>query len=118
MKLIKKINFALIGIMIPMFAFAETKDIAVDSKLCEVITSLQDVFKTLRILAFIGAAFFIMRWAWEYISAGDVDLAKAKKQGVSLIVGFSLLLLVGILAAGLSSAAGLKFVGCDQMFSL
>jgi len=114
MKIMKRINFAVLGIMMPVFAFA---DVAVDSEMCDLVKSLQNVFKTLRIIAFIGAAFLIMRWGWEYLSKGaEIDLSDVKKKGTALVVGFSLLLLVGIIASALTSASGLKFVGCDDMF--
>jgi len=124
MKIMKKISFALLGIMMPVFAFAvgaadarapSTIDV---SSMCNLILNLQNVFKTLRILAFIGAAFLIMRWGWEYLSKGaEVDLGDVKKKGTALIVGFSMLLLVGIIASALTSAAGLNFINCDTMFN-
>ena len=86
-KIMNKVNFAIIAMMVAMPAFAE-------NPMCELITKMQGVFRLLRTLAFVGAAFFIAGWAWTYISkAGenkDGIVEDIKKKGISLLVGFAL----------------------------
>jgi len=70
--------------------------------ICGLISQMGTVFKTLRTLAFIGAAFCIAGWAWGYISAGSIGdkgawAPELKTKGVALIVGFILLFGVGVL---------------------
>ena len=92
-----KINFAIIAMMVAMPAFAE-------NPMCELITKMQGVFRLLRTLAFVGAAFFIAGWAWTYISkAGenkDGIVEDIKKKGISLLVGFALLFMIGVVDIG------------------
>jgi hypothetical protein len=60
-------------------------------------TEMQGIFKLLRNLAFIGAAFVIAGWAWGYISGGEFKFAEeAKKKGLALLVGFVMLSGVGV----------------------
>ena len=63
---------------------------------------MQGVFKTLRILAFVGAGFIVAKYAWEAITTGTIGGQKTvveglKAVGVPMIVGFVLLFSVGIL---------------------
>ncbi len=120
-KVMNKINFAVLGII--MSASAWAKEINIDTVgggdagngICDLLKSLQSVFNVLRILAFIGAAFYIAGWAWTYISKGEAKLEDVKKQGIGLLVGFSALLLVGIVLSFVMSASGLKVIGCDNI---
>jgi hypothetical protein len=57
-------------------------------------------------LAFIGAAFIIAAWAWDFISAGKVEMKDIKTKGIGMFVGFALLFTIGILVNFLLSAAG------------
>ena len=67
-KLMYKLNFAIVGIMASVPAFAvESEDI------CKLVGELQGVFKIMRTLAFVGAGFLIAKWAWGYIEGGKVD---------------------------------------------
>ena len=117
-----KINFAVLGIMMSASAWA-AKQINIDTVgggdggngICELLQSLQSVFNVLRIMAFIGAAFYIAGWAWEYIKGGEAKLDDVKKKGVGLLIGFSALLLVGIVLSFVMSASGLKIMGCEDI---
>jgi len=115
-KIMNKINFAIVMVMTSeVVAFAKTKrdPIKVEKGVCELITNLHDVFNILRILAFIGAAFYIASWAWGYIKAGEAKMDDVKKQGISLLVGFSALFLIGVALTFVMSAAGMDLLGCD-----
>ena len=118
-KIMNKMNFAVIALMTSLPAFAAEKDFNVGTDMCELIKSLQNVFHILRAAACIGAAFFIAGWAWSYIvNAGDKDkggtVEDLRKKGTSLLVGFSLLFLIGVVLSFIMSAAGLKLVGCTE----
>ncbi|MBR4624078.1 MAG: hypothetical protein IKO56_00910, partial [Alphaproteobacteria bacterium] len=71
-KIMNKINFALIALMVSVPAFAAkdgaSNTITIDNGMCELINRLHGIFSILRILAFVGAAFYIAGWAWKYIS--------------------------------------------------
>ena len=118
-KIMNKMNFAVIALMTSLPAFAAEKDFNVGTDMCELIKSLQNVFHILRAAAFIGAAFFIAGWAWTYISkAGDdksgFSIEDIKKKGTGLLVGFSLLFLIGVVLSFVMSAAGLNLLGCPE----
>lgn len=85
--------------------------------LCELVTKLQGIFHILRILAFVGAGFFIATWAWEYISGpkDGADLIKdIKKKGTGMLIGFLLLFMIGvILSAVIKMAAPGGSLGCE-----
>ena len=101
--LMNKVNFAIIGLMVscPAFAAAANRD-----GLCELINKMKDVFKVLRTLAFIGAAFYIAAWAWDFISKGEAKMDDMKKRGLALLVGFTLLFIIGIILSAVLAAAG------------
>lgn len=109
-KVMNKINFALIAIMASVPAFA-----AGDNGMCAALQKLKGVFNLLRTLAFIGAAFYIAKWAWEYISKGDVKMDEVKDKGTALIVGFSLLFMVGVILSFIMSATGANAIGCPDV---
>lgn len=115
-KVMNKINFVLIAMMTSVSAFAAKTDITVESDMCKLITSLHDVFNVLRIAAFIGAAFYIAGWAWEFIAKpDDAKMDKIKGKGQGLLVGFSLLFIIGAILSFIMSAAGLNLMGCDAL---
>ncbi len=62
---------------------------------CRLVTEMGGLFRTLRALAFVGAAFIIAGWAWEYISSGKVELKDVKEKGIGMLVGFLLLFFIG-----------------------
>jgi len=108
-KIMNKINFALIAIMASVPAFAAGDD------MCAALQKLHGVFNLLRTLAFIGAAFYIAGWAWDFIAKGEAKMDDVKKKGIGLIVGFSLLFLVGVILSFVMSATGAKFIGCPEV---
>lgn len=100
-KLIQKISFA--SLMLTATAgssLAANSDIAanMENNICGLITQMSSLFKTLRTLAFIGAAFIIAGWAWGYISSGKgIDIKDVKDKGIGMLVGFLLLFMVGVI---------------------
>lgn len=110
--ILKKFGFA--GIIV--LAGAGTALAATDtSGLCGLIVQMQGVFKILRTLAFVGAAFFIAQWAWGYISKGDVEMKDLQAKGTGLLVGFVLLFGIGFVLQFLMSSAGMNVLGCEQV---
>ena len=78
---------------------------------CALIAGMQNVFRTLRTLAFAGAAFFIAQWAWGYIKAGDVKMDDVQAKGTGLLVGFTLLFGIGMVLQFLPGISGCAGVG-------
>ena len=87
--------------------------------LCGIINEMYGVFRILRTLAFVGAAFIIAGWAWGYISAGKgVDMEALKKKGTGMLVGFVLLFGIGVvLQFFIFSNTGLSAIGCEEVIS-
>ena len=104
-----KINFAIIGLMVAMPAFAAPQQ---QDGMCQLITKLGGLFKILRTMAFIGAAFYIAGWAWEFIKGGEAKPDEVKKKGIALVVGFSILFMIGAILSFVMSAAGMKAMNC------
>ncbi|MDR0319461.1 MAG: hypothetical protein LBH81_01845 [Rickettsiales bacterium] len=97
---ILKITAAL-GLVLAVFMGAAEAAPAVNMQaLCK---EMGDIFKILRNLAFIGAAFVIAGWAWGFISGGKADMKDAKEKGIALLVGFIMLGAVGIVMQILGS---------------
>ena len=108
-KLRNKISFALIAFMTTTSVFADSviKD-------CGLVERLHQVFKLLQMFAFIGAAFFIAGWAWDFISGGKAEVKTIKEKGTGLLVGFILLFAVGVLLSFVSNVVGNKLgLDCD-----
>ena len=89
---------------------------AANEGLCKLIDSLKGVFQTLRVLAFVGAAFVLAGWAWQFITSGygkekETDLVAAKQKGIGMIIGFSLLLGLGTLLSFLPTISDCKLTG-------
>ena len=113
-KIMNKINFAIISMMMVVPAFAA--DLKVTNDMCGLITRLHDVFNILRIAAFIGAAFYIAGWAWGYIAKpGDLKIEDVKDKGVGLLVGFGLLFMIGAVLSFVMSASGMNLIGCEAL---
>lgn len=100
-KIMNKVNFAIVSVM------ATTSSVfAADySQLCTLISRLGELLKILRIMAFIGAGFYITLWAWEFIKAGKIEMKDVQPKGVGLLIGFVLLFAVGALLTFLIGAA-------------
>ena len=111
-KIMNKINFAIIGLMVSVPSFAAP---AAGNGMCEALQQLHGVFNLLRTMAFIGSAFYIAGWAWGYISKGEAKMDDIKTKGQGLLVGFSLLFLIGVILSFVMSATGAKFVGCTDV---
>ena len=115
-KIMNKINFALIAMVVSTSAFAAKASggnaISAGKGVCDLINRLHGVFEILRILAFVGAAFYIAGWAWKYISTGSVKVDDLKNQGIALLVGFGLLFMIGVLFSFVLSASGMEMIGC------
>ena len=108
-KIMNKINFAIIGLMVAMPAFADELNAA---PYCELFKKLHDVFRVLQILAFVGAAFYIAGWAWGFISSGKAEVKDLKEKGTALLVGFVLLFMIGVVLTFVLSVSGMKIIGC------
>ena len=67
------------------------------------------------ILAFVGAAFYIAKWAWGYISSGKFDLNDLKDKGTGMLVGFVLLFGIGVVLSFFLSSTGLGVIGCPEL---
>lgn len=110
-KIMNKINFALVAVMASVPAFAAEND------MCALITRLKGVFGLLRTLAFVGAAFYIAGWAWDFIKGGEAKMDDVKKKGIGLLVGFSLLFMIGLVLSFLLSASGQGAIGCKEVIT-
>ncbi len=78
---------------------------------CALIAGMQGIFRTLRTLAFAGAAFFIAQWAWGFIQKGEVKMEDVQNKGTGLLVGFSLLFGIGMVLQFLPGISGCAGVG-------
>ena len=107
-KIMNKVNFAIIAMIVSVPAFAAVNE----SAICGLMKELKGVFGLLRTLAFIGAAFYIAGWAWEFISKGEAKPDDIKKKGTGLLVGFILLFSIGVLLSVLVSTSGGKIFNC------
>lgn len=107
-KIMNKINFAIVGMMVASPAFAAVNENA----MCVFMRDLRGIFNMLRTFAFIGAAFLIAGWAWGYISKGEAKMDDLKNKGTGLLIGFILLFSVGLILQFLVSASGGKALGC------
>ena len=117
-KIMNKVNFAIISFMlsIPVFAAAKAGETAMDENgMCALLIKMHGVFNVLRIAAFMGAAFYIAGWAWEFISKGEAKMDDVVKKGKGLLVGFGLLFVIGAVLSFLMSAnGGLSLAGCPK----
>ena len=115
--LLKKIGFAgaviMAGASMPALAAAAAG--VSNNGLCALIGQMYDVFIILRTLAFVGAAFYIAKWAWGYISSGKFDLNDLKDKGTGMLVGFVLLFGIGVVLSFFLSSAGMSAIGCDNI---
>ena len=117
-KMLKKIGFAglviLAGATVAVAAQPGAGGVGVvnNDGLCGLIIQMQGVFKILRTLAFVGAAFLVSQWEWGFIKAGDVKMDDLKDKGTGLLVGFILLFSVGAVLQFLLSSTGMNAIGC------
>ena len=116
-KLIKKLNFAIIGVMASAPAMA--LDGNMKDALCKMGAEFGSIFEILQILAFVGAGVTIAGWAWGYISGGKaVDVVKeVKEKGVGMLIGFFLLFGIGtVLSIFMSMIGEGGSLDCVQKF--
>ena len=117
--LLKKIGFAgavsMAGASMPALAAAAAG--VSNNGLCILISQMYGVFKILRTLAFVGAAFTIAGWAWGYISKGEVGMEDLRKKGTGMLVGFILLFGIGIVLSFFLSSTGLGVIGCPELIT-
>lgn len=103
---IKNISlFALAAIALTGAAYAD----GATGNVCALIAGLKTVFQTIRVLAFVGAAFIMAQWAWGFISKGEVKVEDLKDKGIAMFVGFFLLFGIGMVITflpGISGCAG------------
>lgn len=93
--LLKKIGFAATAVLIAGAAYAAGPDA---DGLTGLISQLKDVFKILRTLAFVGAAFVIASIGWDAIVKKEYKWTEdGKKHLIAMIVGFLLLFGVGVI---------------------
>lgn len=116
--LLKKIGFA--GVVVLSGAVAAVAAPAAagvsNNGLCMLISQMYGVFKILRTLAFVGAAFIIAGWAWGYIKDGKgVEMEDLRKKGTGMLVGFILLFGIGIVLSFFLSSTGLDAIGCKDI---
>ena len=116
--LLKKIGFAgaviMAGASMPALAAAAAG--VSNNGLCALIGQMYYVFRILRTLAFVGAAFIIAGWAWGYISKpADMKLDDLKTKGTGMLVGFVLLFGIGIVLSFFLSSTGLGVIGCPEL---
>jgi hypothetical protein len=90
---------------VPM-AFADTNAV------CALVGKLSGVIATLRTLAFVGAAFVLMDWAWGYIKKGEVTKDDLQNKGIGMFVGFFILFGVGLILQFVGSEGGQSYLGC------
>lgn len=107
-KVMNKVNFAIISMMVASPAFAAVQENAI----CSLVRDMKGVFSMLQTFAFIGAAFMIAGWAWGYISSGKAEMKDIKDKGTGLLVGFILLFGVGLVLRFITSASGGAVMGC------
>jgi hypothetical protein len=112
-KVMNKVNMAIISMMVASPAFAAVNDKAI----CTLIGDLRGVFRMLQTFCFIGAAFFIAGWAWDFISKGKAEVKDLKEKGTGLLVGFILLFSVGLILRFLLSASGQSYLGCPELLN-
>lgn len=103
-KLMKRLNFAIVGVMTSVPAMAAGD---INQALCDLAEQFGEIFSAIRLLAFVGAGVTIAGWAWGYISAGKIDAIKeVKEKGIALLIGFILLFSIGTLLSVFMNMAG------------
>ena len=120
-EILKKVGFAgaviMAGASMPALAAAAAGGVS-EAGLCGLIQQMYEVFKILRTLAFVGAAFIIAGWAWGYISKPDsMKLEDLKTKGTGMLVGFVLLFGIGVVLQFFLSSTGLGMIGCSDLIT-
>ena len=116
-KLMKKVNFAIIGLMASVSAASAAN--GADDALCMLAEKFGDIFSIMQTLAFVGAGITIAGWAWGYISGGKaIDPTKeVKEKGVPMLIGFILLFGIGtVLSIFMTMTGEGGSLGCVPQF--
>ena len=94
-KLMKKLNFAIIGVMASVSSSMAAA--SADDALCMLAEKFADIFSIIQTLAFVGAGITIAGWAWGYISGGKAinPTDEVKNKGIPMLIGFILLFGIG-----------------------
>jgi hypothetical protein len=108
----KKISRYFLMATVSLSMFAQNAFAADQTGVCKLISELEPVIRTLRILAFLGAAFVLMDWAWGFIKSGEVKKDDLKDKGIGMFVGFFLLFGVGLILTFVASTGGQSYLGC------
>lgn len=103
MKLVKTLAIGAV------FAAVATNANAAGLDVCNIVSQLSGVFKTLRTLAFVGAAFFLLQFAWTTLTAKEIKMDDIMNKGLALLVGTLILFSVGVLINMLVNGQ----LGCD-----
>ena len=106
-KLMKRLNFAIIGLMASVSS-SMAVPLDADKALCDLAKEFSGVFRIIQTLAFVGAGITIAGWAWGYISGGKaIDPTKeVKEKGIPMLIGFILLFGIGTLLTVFMDMAG------------
>ena len=94
-KLMKRLNFAIIGVMASVSSSMAAS--GAEDALCMLAEKFGDIFKIIQTLAFVGAGITIAGWAWGYISSGKAinPTDEVKNKGIPMLIGFILLFGIG-----------------------
>ena len=108
---------AIVGLMVavsmfPAFAAGKSGGADLNDTICKLIGQFGYVFKTLRTLAFIGAAFYIASWAWDWISKGEVKKSELQDKGVGMLVGFFVLFAMGAILSAFLAMGSVENGNC------
>ena len=115
-KLMKRLNFAIIGVMASVSSSMAAG--SADDALCMLAEKFGDIFSIIQTLAFVGAGITIAGWAWGYISAGKIDAIKeVKEKGIAMLIGFILLFGIGtVLSIFMAMTGEGGSMGCVPQF--
>ena len=116
-KLMKKLNFAIIGVMASVSSSMAAG--SADAALCLLAEKFGDIFSIIQTLAFVGAGITIAGWAWGYISGGKaIDPTKeVKEKGIPMLIGFILLFGIGtVLSIFMAMTGEGGSMGCVPQF--
>ena len=116
-KLMKKLNFAIIGVMASVSSSMAAA--SADDALCMLAEKFGDIFSIIQTLAFVGAGVTIAGWAWGYISGGKaIDPTKeVKEKGIPMLIGFILLFGIGtVLSIFMTMTGEGGDLGCVPQF--
>ena len=105
-KLMKKLNFAIIGIMASVPAMA-APSANIKATVCALAVEFGNIFSLLRTLTFVAAGFTIATWAWGWISKpADLKFDDVQKKGLGMLIGFIILFSLGAIISAFMAMTG------------